>query len=91
MEFTFPAIAQEDRSAKLKDIAFTEAMDYFTKERACGNGGARVQDHRLPLRGGGEASARSAGEDPVIAQGLQQMPKIAQRTRAGSSRGSAAT
>jgi hypothetical protein len=31
LEFMFPSIAQEDRSAKLKDLALCEAMEWFPK------------------------------------------------------------
>jgi hypothetical protein len=31
IEFTFPAIAQEDRAAKLKDLALAEAMEWLPK------------------------------------------------------------
>ena len=31
LEFIFPAIAQEDRSAKLKDLALAEAMEWMSK------------------------------------------------------------
>lgn len=34
IEFTFPSIASEDRSSKLKDIAFAEANGYISKETA---------------------------------------------------------
>lgn len=34
LEFMFPAIAQEDRSAKLKDLALSEAMGWISKATA---------------------------------------------------------
>jgi hypothetical protein len=35
VEMTYPEIAQENRSEKLKDIAFVESMSYISHERAC--------------------------------------------------------
>ena len=77
MEFTFPAIAQEDRSAKLKDIAFTEAMDYITKERAAVMAVREFQITDYDYEEEKQRIREERGEEPVMAQGLQQMPKIA--------------
>jgi len=77
MEFTFPAIAQEDRSAKLKDIAFTEAMDYITKERAAVMAVREFSITDYDYEKEKQRIREERGEEPVIAQGLQQMPKIA--------------
>jgi hypothetical protein len=77
MEFTFPAIATEDRSAKLRDIAFTEAMDYITKERAAVMAAREFQitDYNYPAEK--QRIRVERGGEPVMAQGMQQMPKIA--------------
>jgi|PlaIllAssembly_1097288.scaffolds.fasta_scaffold02258_3 2'-5' RNA ligase len=76
MEFTFPALAQEDRSAKLKDIAFAEAMDYFSKERS-GTMAARefnITTYNFETE---QTKIRAErGKDPVMALGMQQMPKV---------------
>lgn len=77
MEFTFPAIAQEDRSAKLKDIAFAEAMDYIAKQRAAVMAAREFQITDYDYEAEKQRIAEERGESPVIAQGLQQMPKIA--------------
>jgi hypothetical protein len=77
MEFTFPAIAQEDRSAKLRDIAFTEAMDYITKERAAVMAAREFQITDYNYAAEKQRIKVERGEEPVMAQGMQQMPKIA--------------
>lgn len=76
MEFTFPSIAQEDRSAKLKDIAFSEAMDYFTKERSAAMVAREFNITDYDYRTEREAIRKERADDPVIATGLQQLPKI---------------
>jgi hypothetical protein len=77
MEFTFPAIAQEDRSAKVKDIAFMEAMDYFSKERAATMGAREFQITDYEYRAEQQKIREEREGEPVIATGLQQLPKIA--------------
>jgi hypothetical protein len=77
MEFTFPAIAQEDRTAKLRDIAFTEAMDYITKERAAVMAAREFQITDYNYEAEKQRIMVERGEEPVIAQGMQQLPKIA--------------
>ncbi len=77
MEFTFPAIAQEDRSAKLKDIAFVEAMDYVTKKRAAVMAAREFQITDYDYEAEKQNIKEERGESPVIMQGMQQMPKIA--------------
>lgn len=77
MEFTFPAIAQEDRSAKLRDIAFTEAMDYITKERAAVMAAREFQITDYSYESEKQRIKVERGDEPVMAQGMQQMPKIA--------------
>lgn len=77
MEFTFPSIAQEDRSAKLKDIAFSESMDYFTKARAAAMAAREFNISDYDYSKEQEAVRKERGQDPVIATGLQQLPKIA--------------
>jgi hypothetical protein len=77
MEFTFPAIAQEDRSAKLRDIAFTEAMDYITKERAAVMAAREFQITDYNYEEEKQRIKVERGDEPVMAQGMQQMPKIA--------------
>lgn len=77
MEFVFPSIAQEDRTAKLKDIALAEAMDYFSKRRAAG-----MVAHEFDITNYDydEEQATILIErqlDPVIATGFQQQQKIA--------------
>lgn len=77
MEFTFPAIAQEDRSAKLKDIAFAEAMDYFAKERSAEMAAKEFGVTTYDFKQEQQTIQQERKGDPVIAQGLQQLPKVA--------------
>lgn len=42
IEFTFPSIVTEDRSSKLKDIAFAESMDWISKRRGADIGAAEI-------------------------------------------------
>lgn len=73
MEFTFPAIAQEDRSSKLKDVAFAEAMDYFTKERSAAMVAREFQITTYDYGKERAAIQKERQEHPVIATGLQQV------------------
>ena len=79
MEFTFPALAQEDRSAKLKDLAFAEAMDWIKKERAASMGAREfgISTYDYDDEQAAIATERKNKLAPVIAQGMQQVPKIA--------------
>lgn len=77
MEFTFPAIAQEDRGAKLKDIAFSESMDYFTKERAASMAAREFNISDYHYSEEQDAIRRERAGDPVINVALQQVTKIA--------------
>ena len=89
MEFTFPSIAQEDRSAKLKDIAFGESMDYFAKERAA-NMAARefqISDYDYDREQQTIKQERKGPIEPVMATGLQQVPKIAPAEPGGETPG----
>ena len=87
MEFTFPAIAQEDRSSKLKDIAFAEAMDYFTKERSAAMVAREFQITTYDYGKERAAIQKERQEHPVIATGLQQVEKIAPAQPSGESPG----
>lgn len=77
MEFTFPAIAQEDRSAKLKDIALMESMDYFSKERAATMAAREFQITDYTYKAEHQKVADERGEEPVISAPFQQVTKIA--------------
>lgn len=76
MEFTFPAIAQEDRSAKIKDIAFMESMDYFGKERAATMAAREFQISDYNFKAEQQRIRQERATSPVIATGLQQVDKI---------------
>jgi hypothetical protein len=76
LEFTFPSIAQEDRSGKLKDLAFMEAMDWITKQRAATMGARELEITTYDYDNERKGIKTERGEEPVIAQGLQQLPKI---------------
>ena len=43
IEFTFPEIASEDRSSKLKDLALAESMDWVSKETIANIAGKELQ------------------------------------------------
>jgi hypothetical protein len=77
MEWSFPGLAQEDRSAKLKDIAFAESMDYFTKERSgtmvAKEFGVTEYDYAAEKK----SIEAERGEAPFITSALQQVPKQA--------------
>lgn len=88
MEFTFPAIASEDRSAKLKDIAFSEAMDYITKERAASMAAREFQITNYDYHEERKLiDAERADGTQVIATGLQQVAKIAPPEAGGEAPG----
>jgi hypothetical protein len=77
MEHSFPALAQEDRSAKLKDLAFGESMDWFTKQRTAtmaakefGISTYNYLEERAGIR-------KERSENPVISKDMQQVAKIA--------------
>lgn len=78
MEFSFPSLAGEERSAKIKDLAFAEAMDWFTKERAATMAAREFDITNYDFRRESRDIGDERAANPVIAQGLQQMPKIAQ-------------
>lgn len=77
MEFTFPALAQEDRTAKLKDIAFSEAMDYFSKERSAVMAAREFNITTYNYAEEQRKIREERGKEPVMATGLQQVQKIA--------------
>jgi hypothetical protein len=76
MEFTFPAIAQEDRSAKLKDISLMESMDYFSKERAATMAAREFQITDYLYRLERQKIRDEEGESPVISAPFQQVTKV---------------
>lgn len=77
MEFTFPSLASEDRSAKVKDIALAEAMDYFSKERAATMVAREFDVTNFNYEQEQEAIQEERALDPVMAQGFQQQQKVA--------------
>ncbi len=78
MEFIFPALSTEDRSAKLKDIAFAEAMDYMSKERAAEMAAKEfmISTYDYTTEKTKIEAERTGKFEMVIATGLQQQPKI---------------
>ena len=82
-EVTFPALAQEDRSAKLKDIAFAESMDYFSKARAASMVAKEfnITNYNFQLERQQIAEERAAS--PMMAKGMEQLPKITPSPDAG--------
>lgn len=87
MEFTFPAIAQEDRSAKLKDIAFEESMDHITKARAATMAAREFQISDYDYKKEQQAIEEERKGDPVITATLQQVQKIAPADPGGETPG----
>lgn len=87
MEFSFPSLAGEERSAKIKDLAFAEAMDWFTKERAATMAAREFDITNYDFKRESHDIGNERAANPVIAQGLQQMPKIAQDPLAGDTPG----
>lgn len=77
MEFTFPALAQEDRSAKVKDIAFMESMDYISKERGATMAVREFQITDYKFAREQDKIRRERETDPVISLAMQQAPKVA--------------
>lgn len=82
-EVTFPALAQEDRSAKLKDIAFAESMDYFSKARAASMVAKEfnITNYNYQLERQQITEERAAS--PMMAKGMEQLPKITPTPDAG--------
>lgn len=77
MEFTFPALAQEDRSAKLADLMKAEAMDWFSKRRVAHVAAREFQFSTFDYDREQAEIQKERGQNPVIAQGMQQVTKIA--------------
>lgn len=77
MEFTFPGIASEDRSAKVKDLALAESMDWFSKERAATMSAKEFDVSNYDFKTETETIRQERDTDPVMAQGMQQVQKIA--------------
>lgn len=77
MEFTFPSIASEDRSAKVKDIALAEAMDYFSKKRSSTMVAREFDVSNFDHDQEQQQIRQERADEPVMAQGYQQVDKIA--------------
>ena len=87
MEWTFPALAQEDRTAKIKDIAFAESMDYFTKERAATMAAKEFGVSEYHYDAERKAIDTEREEEPVISATMQQVPKIMEQPGMGEEPG----
>lgn len=87
MEFSFPSLAGEERSAKIKDLAFAEAMDWFTKERAATMAAREFDITNYDFKRETTDIGDERAANPVIAQGLQQLPKIAPDPMGGDTPG----
>jgi hypothetical protein len=77
-EVTFPALAQEDRSAKLKDIAMAESMDYFSKARAASMAAKEFSVTGYNFEIERQQILEERATSPMMAKGMEQMPKITQ-------------
>lgn len=77
MEFSFPSLAGEERSAKIKDLAFAEAMDWFTKARAATMAAREFDISNYDFQREQSDIRDERASNPVIAQGMQQLPKVA--------------
>jgi hypothetical protein len=76
---TFPSIAQEDRSSKLKDVGFSESMSWLSKRRAANIAADefKLNDYDYDTEQK-EIAAEIAGENdlpPVISSSMQQVAK----------------
>lgn len=77
MEWTFPGLAQEDRSAKLKDIAFGESMGYFSKERSATTAAREFNFNDYDYDAEQKTIENELSLGPVISAPLQQVTKVA--------------
>lgn len=77
MEFTFPGLASEDRSAKVKDLALAESMDYFSKKRAAEMTAREFDVTNYSFDAEQEQIRQERADNPVIAAANQQVQKIA--------------
>lgn len=76
MEFTFPSLAAEDRSTKLKDLGYAEAMDWFTKKRSATMAAREFEVTTYDFTLERDAIKKERGTSPMIMQGQQQVPKV---------------
>jgi hypothetical protein len=72
---TFPSIAQEDRSSKLKDIGFSESMGWFSKRRAANMAADEFKQDDYDYDTEQKAIETETGDMPVISSSLQQVAK----------------
>lgn len=72
---TFPSIAQEDRSAKLKDLGLSESMGWFSKRRAANIAADEFKQDDYDYDDEQKAIKTEMEGDPVIAQAMVQAPK----------------
>ena len=77
MEFTFPALAQEDRSAKLKDVAYCEAMSYISKSRAAAMAAKELNISAYDFDQEQAEIKKEIAQEPWVAAEMQQVPKHA--------------
>jgi len=82
-EVSFPGLAAEDRTAKLKDLAMMEAQDWITKERSATMASREVGITGYDYGQEQEAIRQERGKDPLVMQGFQSVPKEAPEPIAG--------
>lgn len=75
-EVSFPALATEDRSGKLKDLALMEAQGWITKERAATLGAREMDIAGYDYDTESEEIKKELAEDPIVMQGFQSAPKV---------------
>jgi hypothetical protein len=74
-EVTFPSIASEDRSTKLKDLAMMEAMDWITKSRSATMAAKEMGVTKYNYEDEQQGIRRERAAKPLVMQGFQSLPK----------------
>lgn len=76
-EVSFPALAAEDRSVKLKDLAMAEAQEWISHERAATNAAREFGVTGYDYDAERGDIQREKGDDLNVMQGFQSVPKEA--------------
>lgn len=74
-EVTFPSIASEDRSTKLKDLAMMEAMDWITKSRSATMAAKEMGVTKYNYEDEQNNIRKERAAKPLVMQGFQSLPK----------------
>lgn len=76
IEFSFPSLASEDRSAKIKDLAFMESMDWITKKRAASMAAKETNITTYDYEKEQDEIRKEGETLPLISQTMVQVPKF---------------